>query len=306
MSYGICCIVLSLSEQDPPVKFQTMTYKRFSSLEISEGINILGDRILNNMNVTFECIKFCNQNNYTYRISSDLFPLITYDKANIQLSDLPQYNQILSAMSKIKDFTTANPTRISCHPSEFNVLASFNSLAVEKTVKELNYYSWFMDMIGCPADYNSPMNIHIHSNAGERSEVVERFMINYNRLDVNCRNRLVIENDDKLNCWSVSRLIKYMTPILHIPITFDYLHHKCHPDGLTEQEAFELCVDTWGQHKPLFHYSESRLLGDNPRAHADYLTSLPDTYGVDVDIDLELKMKDKCFKFLLEGATQND
>ena len=304
MSYGICCIVLSLADQDPPVKFQTMTYKRFSSLEISEALNILGGRILNNMNVTFECIKFCNKNNYTYRISSDLFPLMTYDKADVQLSDLPQCDEILSVMNKIKTFVASNPTRVSCHPSEFNVLASFNSVAVEKTIKELNYYSWFMDKIGCPADYNSPMNIHIHSNAGERSEVVERFMINYNRLDINCRNRLVIENDDKLNCWSVNKLIKYMTPVINIPITFDYLHHKCHPDGLTEQEAFELCVDTWGQYKPLFHYSESRVLGDNPRAHADYLTSLPDTYGVDVDIDLELKMKDKCFEFLPAGALQ--
>jgi len=304
MSYGICCIVLSLSEQDPPIKFQTMTYKRFHTLERSGAINVLGGRILNNMNVTFECIKFCNANNYTYRISSDLFPLMTYDKADIQLSDLPQCDEILSVMNKIKGFVTANPTRVSCHPSEFNVLASFNSVAVEKTIRELNYYSWFMDMIGCPTDYNSPMNIHIHSNAGERSEVIERFMINYNRLDTNCRNRLVIENDDKLNCWSVSRLINYMTPVLSIPITFDYLHHKCHPDGLTEQEAFELCVDTWRQYKPLFHYSESRLLGDNPRAHADYLTSLPDTYGVNVDIDLELKMKDKCFEFLPAGVLQ--
>ena len=303
MSYGICCIVLSLADQDPPVKFQTMTYKRFHTLERSGAINVLGGRILNNMNVTFECIKFCNQNNYTYRISSDLFPLMTYDKADVQLSDLPQCDEILSVMNKIKTFVASNPTRVSCHPSEFNVLASFNSVAVEKTIKELNYYSWFMDKIGCPADYNSPMNIHIHSNAGERSEVIERFMINYNRLDTNCRSRLVIENDDKLNCWSVSRLIKYLTPVHNIPITFDYLHHKCHPDGLTEQEAFELCVDTWGQYKPLFHYSESRLLGDNPRAHADYLTSLPDTYGVDVDIDLELKMKDKCFEFLSVGAT---
>ena len=103
---------------------------------------------------------------------------------------------------------------------------------------------------------------------------------------------MVIENDDKLNCWSVSRLIKYMTPVLNIPITFDYLHHKCHPDGLTEQQAFELCVDTWKQYKPLFHYSESCQNNTNKRAHAEMPSALPIDYNCNVDWEIELKGKD--------------
>ena len=112
-------------------------------------------------------------------------------------------------------------------------------------------------MIGCPADYNCPMNMHINNRLGSNDEVVERFTQNFNRLSDNCRNRLVIENDDKLNCWSVKQLIEDFYPVTNIPITFDYLHHACHPDGLTEEEAIHLCYDTWNGYKPLFHYSES-------------------------------------------------
>ena len=52
MQFGLCCISLDLRELDTPLKFQTMTYKRFDSLPREEALSILGDRILNNLTVT--------------------------------------------------------------------------------------------------------------------------------------------------------------------------------------------------------------------------------------------------------------
>lgn len=292
MKYGLCCISLKLQESDNPIKFQTMTYKRFSSLPREEALSILGDRILNNMIVTKHIIEYCHSNDYCYRLSSDLFPLITYDTANINLEDLPNYDDIQDSFDDIENAIINTGVRISCHPSEFNVLASNNQKAVDKTITELNFYSSFMDRIGCPADYRSPMNLHIHNKDGTHSDIIHRFVSNFNRLDDNCKNRLVIENDDKLNCWSVRELIDYFHKQTSIPITFDYLHHACHPDGLTEEEAIRACYTTWGEFKPLFHYSESRI-GNNPRAHADYAINNINTYNLDFDLDFELKMKDK-------------
>lgn len=300
MAYGLCCISLDLQELDEPVKFQTMTYKRFSSLPRDEALSILGDRILNNMYATNDIIKHCIANDYCYRISSDLFPLITYDAANIELTDLPNYDDIEDSFDILEDTITSSNIRISCHPSEFNVLASTNSAAVEKTITELNFYSSFMDRIGCPADYRSPMNLHVHNKSGDYDSIITRFLSNYSRLDDNCRSRLVIENDDKVNCWSVKELTEIFHPITNIPITFDYLHHACHPDGLTEEQAIRACHATWGDYKPLFHYSESRD-GNNPRAHADYAYNTFNTYDLDFDLDFELKMKDKAIsKFIQE------
>jgi UV DNA damage endonuclease len=289
MAYGLCCISLKLKEQGHG--FQTMTYKRFSSLPREEALSILGDRIHNNMVVTNETIRFCGDNGYAYRVSSDLFPLITFDEANISLEDLPNYDDIQDEMDHIEQTIKTSGVRVSCHPSEFNVLASTNEKAVEKTITELNFYSSFFDRIGLEANYNSPMNIHVHNKNGTYDEIIERFKRNFSKLDDNCKARLVIENDDKLNCWSVRELITHFHPKTNIPITFDYLHHKCHSDMLDENTAISACHDTWHGRKPLFHYSESRE-GNNPRAHADYAYNKFETYGLDFDVDMELKAKD--------------
>jgi UV DNA damage endonuclease len=267
-----------------------MTFKRFNSLPREEALEILGSRIQNNLMVTDKTIQFCAENNYVYRVSSDIFPLITYDEANVNLEDLPNYDAIQDEFDNIAQSISSTNVRVSAHPSEFNSLSSLNEKVVEKTITELNFYSSFFDRIGLPADRRSPMNFHVHNNNGTREEIAHRFYNNFKKLDNNCQARVTIENDDKLNCWSVKELVDIFHPITRIPITFDYLHHKCHPNVLTEREAINMCWDTW-QTRPLFHYSESRE-GNNPRAHADYPENTFDNYGLEFDIDLELKAKD--------------
>jgi UV DNA damage endonuclease len=293
MKYGLCCISLNLKDEGH--KFQTMTFKRFSSLPREEALEILGERILNNLLVTNEHVRYCHRNNWVYRLSSDIFPLLTYEKANVDLTDLPNCTEILDAIDLITKTIEETEVRISAHPDQFNVLASTNEESVQKTIDELNFFSSFMDCIGCSADYNSPINIHINNKQGSYEEIIDRFILNYNRLDPNCRRRLVIENDDKVGGWSVQELLEHFHPATNIPITFDYLHHKCNPsvdEDYTEEMCVKLCYHTWQGYKPLFHYSESKE-GNNPRAHADYTTQIFDRYGLDFDVDMELKMKDQ-------------
>ena len=289
INFGLCCISLNLKEQG--FGHRTMTYKRFNSLSREEALETLGDRIFNNLTTTNKTIQFCAENNYTYRVSSDIFPLVTYDEANVNLEDLPNYDLIQEEFDNIAQTISSTNVRVSAHPSEFNSLASLSEKVVDKTITELNFYSSFFDRIGLPADSRSPMNFHVHNNNGTREEIAQRFYNNFKKLDENCQSRIVIENDDKLNCWSVKELVNIFHPITRIPITFDYLHHKCHPNSLTECEAINMCWDTW-QTTPLFHYSESAP-GNNPRKHADYTNNIFNTYDLDFDIDFELKMKDK-------------
>jgi UV DNA damage endonuclease len=292
MKPGLCCISLTLKEQG--YSFQTMTYKRFSSLPREEALQILGDRIFNNLVVTNKTIEFCHENNWVYRVSSDLFPLITFDEANVSLEDLPNHDEIQDEFDNIEQTIKNTSVRVSAHPSEYNSLASLSEKVVEKTITELNFYSSFFDRIGLPANTNSVMNLHVHNNNGTREEISRRFYENFKKLDENCQARLTIECDDKLNCWSVRELVDIFHPITRIPICFDYLHHKCHPDRLTECEAINMCYDTW-QTLPLFHYSESAS-GNNPRKHADYAVEPINTYGLEFHLDYEIKMKDYAIK----------
>lgn len=291
--YGLCCHSLQL--QDQGYKFQTMTFKRFDALPRDEAIETLGDRIVNNLIVTNECLRLCAKNNWCYRLSSDIFPLITYEAANVDLIDLPQIDAIYDKFDIIKDTITTHDIRVSTHPSQFFVLASTNQASVDRTVNELNFFSSFMDFIGCSENYDSPINIHINNKQGSHQDVIARFMSGYSRLDDNCRKRLVIENDDKSGGWSVQELIEHFHPATNIPITFDYLHNKCNPStdlDYTEKMCVKLCYHTWHSHKPLFHYSESRP-GNNPRAHCDIPTEPFNTYDLDFDVDMEVKLKDQ-------------
>jgi UV DNA damage repair endonuclease len=113
--FGLCCISLKLKDQG--YGHQTMTFKRFNSLPREEALEILGDRILNNLITTDKTIQFCAENNYTYRVSSDIFPLITYDEANVSLEDLPNYDLIQDEFDNLAETISSTNVRVSAHPS---------------------------------------------------------------------------------------------------------------------------------------------------------------------------------------------
>jgi UV DNA damage endonuclease len=302
MRLGLCCICLALEDLERPLSFQTMTFRSFSSMERNRALEVLGGRILNNMEVTLAAIRYCGGRNLCYRFSSNLFPLITYGSAGVGLDDLPQYGRINRTMDEIGSCVSESGVRVSTHPDQFNVLASENEDALARTVKELNFQSWFMDRIGCSADHRSPINLHVNSNSGSRDSIIDRLLRGMDMLHENCRSRLVFENDDKASSWSVRLLLLHLHGRTGAPLTFDFLHHKCHPDGLSEGDALVLCHSTWGGVTPLFHYSESRE-GSNPRAHADLPSEKPETYGLDFDLDFEFKAKDRAIS-LYESTFQ--
>ena len=111
------------------------------------------------------------------------------------------------------------------------------------------------------------------------------------------QTRLTVENDDKASMYSVKELYDGIYKRINIPIVFDYHHHRFCDGGLSEQEALELAMSTWGDIKPAVHYSESRSIEqeDNkirPQAHSDYVYDYIDTYGNGVDIMVEAKAKE--------------
>lgn len=297
---GVCCIVLGLEDNDPPLKFKTITYKSFSSLPREEALVKLGDVILNNLLVTEKAIEYCGINGHNYRLSSNIFPLLTYEKANVAFSDLPQENIIWQYVDKIKLTRELHNVRISSHPDQFNVLASESVDSVTRTIRELDFQGWFMTRIGCPKNYDAPINIHVNRSGkdGQVFLVKDLFYENFHRLTADVKLRLVLENDDKAAGWTVRDLYNHFYGDGDTPITFDYLHHKCHNCGYHEEEAFDMAASSWRNHVPLFHYSESIPGDKNPRKHADYAVKLPHTYNTTIDLDFEFKMKEKSFESL--------
>lgn len=268
-----------------------MTWHRFSQLDRDEAVATVSARTLNNIRVTYKILTQCAANGWAYRVSSNLFPLLTYNVANLKLADYPDYIDIMAALADCASVVRDKGVRISCHPDQFNVLASMGKPQVDKSIKELNHHGWLMDQLGGWRDYRTPINIHVNNTKGEPSEIAARFMSNLAKCDESVRSRLVVENEDK-GIWTPKLLSEHFD----LPITYDNLHHKCLPDGLSHAKAFSLCYKSWmrgGYFKPLFHYSESHPDKTNPRSHADMPSERPyETFSMPVDYDIELKSKD--------------
>ena len=302
--YNLCCISLALKKQG--FSHRAFRFTQFEKHERTEALEILGERALENLETTLETMRFAHKNTWGYRISSTLFPLFNLDKANVGLEDLPNATLIEDKFEEIRAFTggqSPKDFRLSFHPDHFNVLCSANPEVVRRTINELDHHAWLMDkMVGEHSrSYWYPLNIHMSRSTGDPKDIAKQFIDNYKKLPDRVRSRLVLENEDK-GVWTPDMLHELIHKPTGVPITFDNLHHKCNPGGLTEHQAFTLCYDTWFTHgvRPLFHYSEGGV-NNNPRAHTDFATMSPEEwmhthvinyqkYGVDWDI--ELKQKD--------------
>ena len=144
--------------------------------------------------------------------------------------------------------------------------------------------------------YNK-INIHIGGAYGDKKSAMKRFCDNFILLPDYVKKRLPLENDDRNTLYSVKDLDYVIYKKIGVPIVFDFHHHKFCDGGISEKEAFNLAVSTWGNIKPVVHYSESRSIEQNDatikeHAHSDYVYDYIDTYGTDVDVMIEAKCKE--------------
>ena len=270
-----------------------MTKTRFLALERKEAISTISARTLNNVVTARKTLEFCAAKGWNYRISSDLFPLITLPEANLSLESLPDINKIRTEFAMAANIIKSNGIRCSTHPDQFVVPASSNESVVAKSIVELKNHAAMMDLFELPQSYDAPINIHMNCYKGNTKEIAARFTKVYQELPYNVKSRLVLENEDKLNSWKVSELYDLVYSNTGIPITYDNLHHRCNPDNLKGKDAVQLAKSTWGKYRPLFHFSDNDPSNKNPRAHGDWVRELPEEYIGEENVDFEFEFKAK-------------
>lgn len=297
--YSLCCISLKLQEKG--IQGSTMTKKKFLSLDRNSAISLVSKKTLNNIKVTKETLKYCVDNNWNYRISSNLMPLETLPEANVSYDILPDKDEIFNEYKQCAKIIKDNDIRCSTHPDQYTVIASSNPEVVKKSIIDLKCHALSMDLFELPNSYEAPINIHMNSYKGDDIKTIaDRFIKIYNSLDANIKNRLVLENEDKLNSWNTKQLYTYIYENTGIPITYDSLHHRNNSGGLSSHEAYNLAKSTWDKYIPLFHFSDTESKLKNPRAHADYPTYLHEEFINDdlIHLECEFKAKDYAIEFL--------
>ncbi len=287
---GYACINETLGSQKPRITTNRSMIKRTFK---ERGVEYASELSLQNCRDLIEIIKWNHQNGINFfRITSGLFPWYSEYK----LSDMPHANRIKTLLEGAGNLATKYGQRITTHPGPFNVLPSPNDRVVQNTIDELTDHAEVFDLMGLSQTPYNKINIHCNGVYGDKITAMDRFCKNFDRLPQSAQNRLTVENDDKASMYSVTDLM-YIHERIGIPIVFDYHHHKFCTGGLTEEEALKLAVSTWGDIKPVVHYSESKSLHEEndkikPQAHSDYISEYINTYGLDVDIMIEAKKKE--------------
>ena len=228
-----------------------------------------------------------------YRMTSGLAPW----KSEYEWSDMKDLKEIKLWLRSAGTMANTHGVRVTSHPGPFNVLVSPNEDVVQNTFQDLKMHAEVFDFMGLSRTHYNKINIHCNGVYGDKQSAMDRFCKNFERLPESVQSRLTVENDDKASMYSVKDLYEGIHKRIGIPIVFDYHHFKFNTGGQTEQEALEMALSTWGDIKPVVHYSESRSeeqLDESikPQAHSDLIKELPNTYGNNVDIMVEAKHKE--------------
>ena len=288
MRYGYASINLTLAEEKIRVN-RSMIKRMFAE----KGIAYASQLALANITDLEKVIDWNIANGLLFhRMSSDMVPWMS----EYELPDLPDYEQIREVLARCGQKAALQNFRLTFHPGPFNVLASNTETVVKKTSKELRQHAELMDLLGLPATPFAKINIHVGGAFGDKQSAMSRFAEIYLRLPDTTRRRLTVENDDKINMFSVHDLL-WLHRQVRIPISFDYFHHEFCTGGWSEKEAFEAAVATWPEGiTPVVHFSSSKKKWEDPAAlptaHADYLYSPVNTYNQEVDIMFEAKAKE--------------
>lgn len=135
---------------------------------------------------------------------------------------------------------------------------------VASSLREIEYQAEVAEWVGADV-----VNIHGGGAFGDKRQALSDFARNLNQLSSRARQRLTVENDDKI--FPPADLL----PICRstgIPLVYDVHHHRCFRDDLTIEAATDQSLATWNR-EPLFHISSPKDGWDGPRPerHHDFI-----------------------------------
>ena len=291
MNLGYACINTILKANDIFTN-RTMRQKTFEA----KGLDYVSDLSLQNVKDLKTHILWNNEHDIKlFRLSSQIFPWME----EYSWEDLKDWDEIKSLMLECGTIATELGQRLTMHPGPYHCLASPNPKVVKRTVIGLDKHAEQFDMMGFKPSHYNKINIHVGGAYGDKDAALERFCKGFELLSDSTKKRLVVENDDSPNEYSVKDLYEGVYKRIGTPITFDYFHHKFNTGDQTEEEALKLAATTWPEDIPqCCHYSESRRkekLDESirPQAHSDIIYEKIQTYGLEPDIVIEAKLKEQ-------------
>ena len=293
--WGLCCQFL-----DSPIRFRSATHKYVASLGSRAARAYLTEIARHNAQALIAAVERCHQLGIgAFRVTSQILPLATHPASGYGLERLDPTGEVETTFRLAGDLARRYDIRLSFHPDQFVVLNSAHEAVVRSSVAELELQSSLADLVEADT-----IVLHGGGALGGVPAALDRLRRGLSRLSAGARARLALENDDRQ--FSPADLL----PLCRdegVPLVYDVHHHRCHPDGLTVEEATELAAETWDAREPWCHLSSPKggWSSPNPRAHADYIdpADFPEAWlelaashqagGYTLTIDVEAKAKER-------------
>ena len=185
------------------------------------------------------------------RLTSDMLSFYTLDEYKDFWHSTDVQNSLQRWFSPIGETARANDVRLSFHPDQFVVLASYRVEVVNKSIQEFEYHADMVRWMGFGKQFQDfKTNVHISGRRGPQGirEV-------YGRLSPEARNTLTLENEEYTHgltdCLSLSDLV---------PTVMD-IHHNWIREGSyinCNDDLVKKVIDSWRGVRPTLHYSVSR------------------------------------------------
>ncbi|WP_425615252.1 UV DNA damage repair endonuclease UvsE [Anatilimnocola sp. NA78] len=289
MRLGLCCQFAS-----EPIKFGIATALHCKKLPRPAQLQKLSLLCLQNARSLEQAIQYCAAHDIgAFRVLSQLWPLKTHPECGYRLEELPAAAEIVAQLHRCRDLAQLANIRLSFHPDQFVVLNSPRAEVVASSLAELEYQAEAAELIGADV-----VNIHGGGAYGDKQAALARFRQNLARLSPRARQRLTLENDDKV--FTPADLLP-VCQAEQIPLCYDVHHHRCLQDEFSVEEATAAAMETWrasgNLREPLFHIS-SPLNGwdaPQPQLHHDYIdpADVPASWlGLSIAVDIEAKAKE--------------
>jgi UV DNA damage endonuclease len=294
---GLCCQFL-----DAPIRFRTATHRYVGSLAPVARRDYLSDVVGANAIALAHAVERCHELGIgAFRINSQIAPLATHPESGYTLDDLRHAEVIARAFSTAGRMATERGVRLSFHPDQFVVLNSERDDVVAAAVRELEYQARMAELVGADV-----LCLHAGGATGGVAAALSRFERGLDRLNDAARSRIAVENDDRLFA------VRDLLPLCErtgVPLVYDVHHHRCHPDGLSVEEATERAAASWRGREPYMHLSSPRdgWGAPNPRPHAAFVdpADVPRAWlGRRLTVDVEAKDKERAVLQLMRDLSR--
>lgn len=297
MSIGYACLTRGVNDlRYKTCRKQNATKENLAQL-IEHNLAVLEDMIDYNQ----------QQGIKLFRMSSDIIPF----GSDFEVNDLNWSELFKTCFERIGSKIRRNQIRVSMHPGQYTVLNSPNPDVVSRAMDDLKYHTQFIDNLGVGPEHK--IILHIGGVYGDKESAFDRFIEVYARLEDAVKDRLIIENDDRL--FTIEDVLK-ISDQTGAPVVYDNLHHYINGGKLDRSGAYwiEKAKATWKDQdgKAKVHYSQQQY-GAREGAHSytvrikEFLRYYQSVEPLNVDIMLEVKDKNlSAVKCILATSDKED